>query len=83
MTTKKATPAKRSVCPPVQIPGAIFHPAFGQLMTAQRLALALYRTCKDETSEKLMAWEIFCALNTACDNLGQAGGYNVEERSPE
>lgn len=58
-------------------------------MEGQRLILALHRIEQEKRSEglatpgELIAWQVFLALNSACDELGHHAGYSIDERNPE
>ena len=86
MSRKMQTnPAKAQAdsCSSFQIPRLQFASNFDRLMTAQRLTLALHRMVEKKSPEQILAWEIFNALNSACDELGTCVGYGPEEMDPE
>lgn len=86
-TASTITKPKACINPPVQVPSVEFGRIFDRLMTAQRLALAAHRIAPKEFGitppEGLLAWEIFLAVSTAVDELGQHAGYGIDEREPE
>jgi len=83
MSRKMQTNPAAVQADPYQIPRIQFARSFDRLMTAQRLTLALHRMAEKKSPDQIIAWQIFDAINSACDELGNIVGYGPEEMDPE